>query len=120
MAVSDQSPASVGVRNVQGGAQAAGVLMGTDISVSDFIQWIQGYKGPVVFDVDGNGNVEYIGTGLPGAHISDAAWQIQRFYYDVNENVESIRIPEKDGAVDAGFVHIYANRAALTYPDPRA
>ncbi len=67
-----------------------------------------------------NENVEYIGTGVPGAKTSDALWQIQRFYYDGNENVTEIRIPEKSGVPNGGFVHVWNDRASLVYPDPTA
>ena len=44
MAVTDQAPSSVGVRNVVGGAHAAGVAFGPDVLVADFIQWVQTEK----------------------------------------------------------------------------
>jgi hypothetical protein len=124
MAISDQAPDSVGVRDVGGGRPAAGVSLGTAQS-SDFIQWIQNAALTVLFDYDGVGRIEYIGKGLPGANTSEAAWQIVRFYYSgplADDPVEDIRIPAlvADPTVGAaGFVHVYNDRATLTYPDPR-
>lgn len=127
MAVTDQAPDSVGVRDVVGGRPAAGVSLGSG-QLSDFIQWIQGAFLNVLFDYDGVGRLEYIGKGKFGAKTSDAAWQITRLYYNgagKNADVIDMRIPVIAGGgdpdlSDAGFVHIYDDRASLTYPDPRA
>lgn len=121
MAVTDQAPSSVGVRNVVGGAHAAGVAFGPDVLVADFIQWVQTEKVQTQMAYDGSGRLQYVGKGLPGAVAADAAWQIQRLDYDASDNLTGILLPElaaTPGVGEAGFVHVWANRAALTYPAP--
>jgi hypothetical protein len=120
MAASDQTPGSVGVRNVSGGRHAGGAFLGSDEAVADFLQSIQGYKGNVIFDITSKGIINFIGTGVPGAKTSEALWQIQKFFYDSKDNLLEIRIPEKSGTPNGGFVHIWNDRNSLVYPDPAA
>lgn len=126
----DQTPGSIGVRNVSGGGQAGGVFFSPDatpdVPTHDFIQWIQSVKGMTLFAYDGNNRLEYIGIGLPGADTSDAAWQIQKMIYDgpgKNANVVQILLPKLPGAGPTdppfgGFRHVWNDRATLDFPDP--
>jgi hypothetical protein len=89
---------------------------------SSFIQWVDTSVLGTVLDYNVDGNLEYVGKGKPGARTDEAAWQIRRFYYDGNENLIEVRMPDTAGAPGvshAGLVHIYDDRASLNYPTIR-
>jgi hypothetical protein len=118
----DQAPDSVGIRDIINGVPAAGVKLGNS-QEADFIQWADAAALITVLDYDASGNLEYLGRGKPGAQAYQAAWQVQRFYYDGEENLIEVRIPSlpaDPGVSDAGLVHIYDDRETLTYPTLRA
>ncbi len=130
MAITNQTPGSVGVRNVSGGAQAGGVFFDNAAApnpvVSDFIQWTQGVQAVTLFDVDAFSRTHFIGRSVPGAMTADAAWQIIEFIYDAatsKANLIEMRLPVKAGEpagtpASAAFVHVWNDRATLDFPDP--
>lgn len=125
---SDQTPASVGVRNVSGGAQAGGVFFSNadapNVATTDFIQWTQGIQTLQLFSYDAANRIEYMGKCLPGGDTSDPSWQIYKLFYDgptAQANLIEMRLPIKAGGgtiPTAAFVHVWNDRASLTYPDP--
>lgn len=63
------------------------------------------------FDYSGGTNVIYLGMADPGTSVNAAKWRIQKFAYDVNNNVTSITFASGSD----NFDQIWANRASLTY-----
>ncbi|MBF0416713.1 MAG: hypothetical protein HQL86_00480 [Magnetococcales bacterium] len=63
---------------------------------------------------DVNGNLEYAGQALPvpGLQESDAAWAIQKFSYDGDENLVSIK--QASGRLNV-FSHQWSDRENLEY-----
>ena len=59
----------------------------------------------------GDGQPTYRGRAAPGYGTDEAKWQIVKFFYDGDGNM--IKKIYADG--NAGFVHVYDDRASYTY-----
>ncbi len=63
------------------------------------------------FDYAANGCLIYLGLAVPGTASSAAIWQIRRFTYDSQNNLETILMA--DGNVE--FDNVWDDRASLSY-----
>lgn len=113
MADSDQAPGSVGVRNVVNGRNVAGIYLGADETVSDFVQWAEGITGNQLITYDGSGRIEFVGTLKHGGLMSESVCRIQKLFYDGGGNL----IRATFAVDDPAFVHVWNDRASLSYPD---
>jgi hypothetical protein len=123
MAATDQAPESIKVRDRAGGRPVAGVALGAIPGTADFIQWIQDAQLQVRFGYDAaEGNrLQFVGIGKPGATAAEAAWIIKQFFYVAagkSADLDRIGYPESGtpGVGEADFVHVWNDRATLTYP----
>lgn len=123
MAATDQAPESIKVRDRVGGRPVAGVALGVAPAASDFIQWIQDAQLQVRFAYDAaqGDRLQFVGIGKPGAVAAEAAWIIKQFFYVApgkKSDLDRIGYPEAGtvGLGEADFVHVWDDRASLTYP----
>lgn len=58
-----------------------------------------------------DGQPTYEGRAAPGYGTDEAKWQVMKHFYDASNNL--VKTIYANG--NAGFVHIYDNRATFTY-----
>ena len=80
-------------------------------SINDSL-WLSLVGKDMVAELDGNGNYLYIGYAIPGSLITDAKWQIQKFFIDPTFN-QPTQSRYANGSDE--FIYIWDNRGDYYY-----